>query len=288
MPRRSASTGLSSARWSWRRNFSAGDSSTSGAAQIERNVPRRSAPFGVGACGGDLEAEGAGVGHRPARRGRALGPAHAAPAELVERQAGVERDRLEELRRRHRAAQHREVVAEARGEVGDDVPLRAHRVGPRDRRAQALHAPVGVRDRALLLGVGLGGEDDVGELPQPLAEEVGVRDDGLGLLERRAPHAPVGQVAQRVGVHEVQRAEVAGGGGGADPVAVEADRADRARRPGAALGSMPTSRRPRPFVPAGSSSRPEPSWSALTTRPATFSSARAAWPPRVPCVSRSP
>ena len=97
-------------------------------------------------------------------------------------------------------------MTEAGGEVGDDLPLGAHGVGALDRRAQALHAPVGVRDRALLLGVGLRGEHDVRELPQPLAERGGVRDDRVGLFERRAPAAAVGQVAQRVDVHEVQRA----------------------------------------------------------------------------------
>ena len=50
--------------------------------------------------------------------------------------------------------------------------------GARDRRAQALEAPVGVDDRALLLRVDLGREDDVGVLADRLGEERGVRDHG--------------------------------------------------------------------------------------------------------------
>ena len=47
-------------------------------------------------------------------------------------------------------------------------------VGRNDRTT--LEPPVGVGERALLLGVGLGREDDVGVLADALGEEGGVRD----------------------------------------------------------------------------------------------------------------
>ena len=45
-------------------------------------------------------------------------------------------------------------------ELGEHLPLGARLALAADRAAQALQAPVGVGDRALLLGVGLGREDD--------------------------------------------------------------------------------------------------------------------------------
>ena len=241
MPRRSASTGDSSARWCARRNFSAGESSTSGAAQIERNVPRRSAPLGDRRVRRRLEPERPEVGLGPGRGLRARRPAHAAPADLVERQPVVEADRVEQRRRGHRAGQHAGVVVEALAEVGEHRPLAAHRVGPRDRRAQPLHAPVGVRDRALLLGVGLGREDDVGVLPEPLGEERGVRDDGLRARQRLLPQAPVGQVAQRVDVQQVERLELVGRRGGGDRARCRG----RARLTASGRGRRSAARRPR-------------------------------------------
>jgi hypothetical protein len=59
MPRRAASAGDSSTRWLGLRKRSAGEASTSGAAQTERKVPRRSLPFGSAATGGACSVNGA-------------------------------------------------------------------------------------------------------------------------------------------------------------------------------------------------------------------------------------
>ena len=103
-PRRWASAGESSTRWRGCRNCSAGETSTSGAAQSERNVPRRRRAVGAGAARRrrlELERPELDLGGEGARR-VALLPAHAAAADLVERQAGVERHGLGELRGGHR------------------------------------------------------------------------------------------------------------------------------------------------------------------------------------------
>ena len=140
------------------------------------------------------------------RAGRlALLPAHTAAADLLERQPRVEGHRVEQLLRGHRAAEHVEVEPEAQRQLGDHLPAGAHLARPRDRRAQALQAPVGVHDRALLLGVGLGREDDVGVLGDRLGQERGVGDDrARGAASARRHSSRVGQVAQRVGLQQVE------------------------------------------------------------------------------------
>ena len=59
--------------------------------------------------------------------------------------------------------------------------------GVGDGDPQPLQAAVGVHHRALLLGVGLGGEDDVGVLGQALGQHRGVGDDERGASAARAP-----------------------------------------------------------------------------------------------------
>ena len=128
---------------------SAGETSTSGAAQIERNVPEAQRAVGVGARprrAGGLERRRA-RGRGPARGGLALRPAHAR-ARRSPRASG-----------RRRTAPPRRAAREAIGPVSDaesrpEARARGRRAPttPRalaraaDRRAQALHAPVGVRD----------------------------------------------------------------------------------------------------------------------------------------------
>ena len=95
-----------------------------------------------------------------ARRGRRSRPASA-------RGRGATRSAIS---REHRAGAHVRVELEARA-ARRARPARchsaAHLAGVADRRAQALEAPVGVGDRALLLRVGLGREDDVGVAARP-------------------------------------------------------------------------------------------------------------------------
>ena len=95
-PRRSASAGASSTRWRGVQEPQRRRGARPRARpRVERNVPRRRRPFGRRAGGG----RGARARTAP-RRGRvaptacvALRPAHAAAADLVEREPGVERDR---------------------------------------------------------------------------------------------------------------------------------------------------------------------------------------------------
>ena len=119
IPSRRASSGESSTCWRATVNLSAGEISTSGAAQIERYVPSRRAPFEAARA---VRVGGAAARPcprtprpRPRRRDRRrrhlrghveLGPPHAAPADRLERDPAVERDRLDELRERHRRGQH--------------------------------------------------------------------------------------------------------------------------------------------------------------------------------------
>ena len=64
-------------------------------------------------------------------------------------------------------------------------------------------------DRALLLGLALGRQDDVGVAAGGVAEHRD-RDDEVGGAERLVPARRVGQVADRVGLPEDQPLELAG------------------------------------------------------------------------------
>ena len=114
------------------------------------------------------------------------------------------------------------VQADSQGELGGHhLPAGAHFPGSRDRRTQALQAPVGMDDRPLLLWIGLGREDDVGVLGEALREEGRVGDDGARVRQRPAPTAPLSQLAQGVAVQQVERAQpfaLGGAGGDASPV----------------------------------------------------------------------
>src|ERR1700679_1084368 len=75
------------------------------------------------------------------RRGRlALLPAHAAPADLLECQPGVERDRVEQLPGGHRPREDVEVEITAARELGDHGPPGPRLALAADRGAQALQA----------------------------------------------------------------------------------------------------------------------------------------------------
>ena len=126
--RRCASAGDSSASAPWCRNFSAGELRDLGpgpdravAAQAQRAVGRRGGRRG-------LELERAGVGGRPAAACSRAGQRTPWPAELVERQAGVER-----RPRRTAAAEAIAPVSTPRS-----LPRRAAQVGdaPATRRAR--------------------------------------------------------------------------------------------------------------------------------------------------------
>ena len=126
------------------------------------------------------------------------------------------------------------------------APAGAHLARMRDRRAQALDAAVGMDDRALLLGVGLGGEDDVGVLAQAVGEDGGVGHDQTGARAEPAPTgARSGRSRTRIGLEQVKRGDLAVGDRLRDPrrVAAGAPAARRTRgrrwaprRPRAARG----------------------------------------------------
>ncbi len=151
-------------------------------------MPRRRRPFGLrhGAARRRPRAGTSASGHAAAAS--RSGQRSTAPADHVERQPGVEGDRPRRpaARRRGRASTL-QVVAEARGQLAQHPPARARLALARDRGAQALHAAVGVHERALLLGVALGREDHVRVLAQALGEERRVGDHRGRAIERGRP-----------------------------------------------------------------------------------------------------
>ena len=103
-------------------------------------------------------------------------------------------------------------------------------------------------------------------------------DDGLAPAPARASHGRAVRAGRGAGRRAAGRARCSSpaAGRGGDLARVAAGRRPRRRSPGAGVGQRsPTSRRPRPFVPAGSSSRPAPSRPRRLRRSARFSSARA-------------
>ena len=109
--------------------------------RAEGAEPQRARRRRGAARGGTSSVTGSHGRHLEASRPLALRPAHAAAADLVERQAGVERDRLEQLPRGDRPGGDAEVVAGARGDVGDHLPAGAHAAARRRER------PAGGRSR---------------------------------------------------------------------------------------------------------------------------------------------
>ena len=148
------------------------------------------------------------VGRRVRRCRVAVLPPDAGAADLIGGEAGVEGDLGgdggEGVGGRGDAC----LVAERGGELGEHLPDRAHEAGAGDSGAQALQATVGMGDGALLLGVGLGREDDVGRLRGGVLEGRD-REHGAGLVQRLGPARAVGQVADRVGVREDDAVELA-------------------------------------------------------------------------------
>ena len=149
----------------------------------------------AGSAGGTSSLAGSQAGDSNAV---ALGPAHAAAADLLERDA-----RCRTARPRTAACETcapvrnvARIVAERARDVGDDLPQRRARRSPAGRRGRAgwpiagpqpLQAPVGMRERAFLLGIGLGGEDDVGVLAHRLGQLRLDGDHGLRGAERAVP-----------------------------------------------------------------------------------------------------
>ena len=134
-----------------------------------------------------------------------------------------------------------------------------------------------MRERALLLGVGLGGEDDVGVLAHGLGQHRLVRDHGLRGAERRLPQRAVRDACaagRRAAGRACERSPSARPCGDLGGAAGRARRASRSRRRGRGR-SRPRAARGR-SCSAGISSRPAPARPARPRRDARLSSARAA------------
>ena len=182
----------SSRRWA-----SAGDSRTRGrdARNLQRRRRRRprGRPRSSGTCAncssdaGRRAARAGGVSSPNGPKSTSLGygrggvallPAHAAPAELVVGDAGVDRDVLCHAGRGHRAGEDAGIGAEALAELRERLPAGAHVARAADAGAQALQAAVGVRHRAVALGPGLAGKID---------RRVLVRGPASGTSRARSP-----------------------------------------------------------------------------------------------------
>ena len=162
-------------------------------------------------------------------------------------------------------------MVEGRGQLDQGLPAGADVAGGGTLRAKPLQAAVGVGDGALLLGVGLGGEDHVGVL-RGLVVEHRDRDDELGVLQGLAPALRVGVVADRVDVGEDRGGELAGLERLADRGGVAAGRGlgeARGRRRGAAGLARGRGRWPPPGPRSGRRRR------ARRRRRASASSSRA-------------
>ena len=146
---------------------------------------------------------------RDVRCGVALLPSDARATDLLVGNPGVERDLARDLGEHHRPGVERELVAERRRQLDQDLPAHPDSVGTRDRRAQPLQAAVRVGHRALLLGVALGGEHDVGAARRLVAEHR-AGDHEVGVVERVPPTRAVAAVSDRVRVDEDHRRELVG------------------------------------------------------------------------------
>ena len=153
-----------------------------------------------------------------------------------------------------------------RASVGEDRPLGAHVAGMADRRAQALKAPVGVRQRALLLGVALGREDDVGVLAEALGEEAAWATTVVARSRAASHPSRAGQVASG-SVCSRYRA-VSSPAPAAAAIAAASRRARRRREAGAGVGEHARLGKPAAVGDEGTTSSPAPS------RPPTGSAAR--------------
>ena len=120
-----------------------------------------------------------------------------------------------------------EPAADAPSEVADDLPVRAAFARGRDGPAHALHAPLAVREGALALGKGAGGQHDIGDCGRLVQEEV-LHDEEVERTQGLLGVMQVGLVEEWVLADDVERADVARGDaldhvGGAHPLRTRQD-----------------------------------------------------------------
>ena len=219
-------------------------------------MPRRRRPLGGARRGARLAVGGAAGRQRGGLRARR--PAHAVAGELGERQAAVERDRLEERGARGGAAERPALRAQARRELREHRPFGADLALAGDRRAQALDAAVRVGDGPLLLGGALGGEDDARVLADRVAEEGRVHDHGGRVLERVLPGGAVGKVAQRVDAEQIDGGQLAGAERGRDRGCVQTAVQRRVGEARAAVGKHARLAQPAAVRGVGDAEQPRP------------------------------
>ena len=173
-------------------------------------------------------------------------------------------------------AEHAQPGAHALAQLGQHPPAgRAPRPGGRCAWRTRCRRPSGWVTRALLLGVGLGGEDHGGVLARAPASRKSANAITALALERRLQRG-ARDGRQRVGVQQQQRGQLASAS--ARRSRRRHARLRRRRRgPGPRLGRQPTSRRPRPLVRAGHLDQPGLlALAATPSAPASASSASTA------------
>src|SRR3954451_20196730 len=100
-------------------------------------------------------------GPRESGGSRTVLPASTATADLLIRDAGVERNRVGDCREGGGLRDDAGVVSKRQRQLGEDAPIGPDITGSGGAGADALEAAVGMGDRAVFLGVGLEREDDV-------------------------------------------------------------------------------------------------------------------------------
>ena len=246
----------------------------------------RSAASGLAARRAGAHPRGSPAPARRRQRRPRRAPASARRVRRSPRASGPRRRAPRRTAAREPSPRARPGRAQALRQLGDHLPARRALAGLRDRLAQALDAPVGVGDRALLLGVGPRPGRRRPRARDALGQEARVRDDRARALASAAVQRGALGVAPR------RLARLAGRPAAgtarsarrrrAPPAIAGASRpsASASRRPGPAFGSTPASRRPRPLAWRGFPAGPAPSISdRATASRRCSSSARAALGP---------
>ena len=214
---------------------------------------RRRSAVAVGQLGRRLELGVGQLGGGQPAGGVAVLPAHALAADLLEREPAVEAARpsaSSAVDRRRGDGTSRPAPQPLR-RAPRARPHRPHLAGMADRLAHALEAAVGVGDRALLLGVGLGGEHHVGVLARAPSVRKSANATTAPALSSARPQRALGGSA--IGSHA--RAAGSPVAAGRPPSARRPSRVRQARGPGPA--AQPTSRRPRPLCRRGHLDQPD-------------------------------
>ena len=252
--------------WRGRRKRSAGEASTSlrGPQGAEGAEPQRARCCRRPPPSGRARRRRAPTAGAPARGGLGLGPAHAAAADRVERQPAKKAPPSKSFCEAIAPGESAELEPGAVARPRRSPASRRGRPRPRLAPLRPIAGrrrwtrPSGWTKRALLLRVGLAGEDDVGVLAQRVGEHGVDRDDGVPPRRARASHRTRSGQRRAAGRRAAGRARAGRRrrAPAAIPAAPRPGSAPASRSPGPWPAAKPASRRPRPLVPSGISSRP--------------------------------